>query len=117
MSSTALKLAPAAPAVPTDVQVLSGAQKGFLLLISLDESIATRILGYLSDDELKILRKASEQVREVSAATRLLVFLAGDEVKILRKASEQVREVSAGTLLALHKEFAARANEGAPTTL
>lgn len=72
-----------------DVQQLTGAQKGFLLLISLDESIATRILGYLSDEELKTLRKASEQVREVSA----------------------------GTLLSLHKEFAARASEGAPTTL
>lgn len=72
-----------------DIQQLTGAQKGFLLLISLDEAVATRILGYLSDDELKILRKASEEVREVSA----------------------------GTLLALHKEFAARASEGAPTTL
>jgi flagellar motor switch protein FliG len=72
-----------------DIQQLTGAQKGFLLLISLDEAVATRILGYLSDDELKILRKASEEVREVSA----------------------------GTLLALHKEFAARAGEGAPTTL
>jgi flagellar motor switch protein FliG len=72
-----------------DIQQLTGAQKGFLLLISLDETVATRILGYLSDEELKTLRKASEQVREVSAST----------------------------LVALHKEFAARAGEGAPTTL
>lgn len=75
--------------VTNDVQALTGAQKGFLLLISLDEQIATRILGYLTDEELKTLRKASEQVREVSA----------------------------GTLVALHREFAARASEGAPTTL
>src|ERR1700712_2820694 len=89
MSSTALKLAPATPGTP-EIQTLSGAQKGFLLLISLDEAVATRILGYLSDEELKILRKASEQIREVSAQT----------------------------LLALHKEFASRANEGgAPTAL
>ncbi|HEX5661682.1 MAG TPA: FliG C-terminal domain-containing protein [Polyangiales bacterium] len=72
-----------------DIQQLTGAQKGFLLLISLEEQVATRILGYLSDEELKVLRKASEQVREVSAST----------------------------LVALHKEFASRAGEGAPTTL
>lgn len=90
--STALKLreeAGVAKAVGPELFELSGAQKGFLLLISLDEAVATRILGYLSDEELKVLRKASEQVREVSAPT----------------------------LLALHKEFAARANQGAPTTL
>lgn len=72
-----------------DHGVLSGHQKAFLFLISLDESIATRILSHLSDEELKQLRKASEETREVSA----------------------------GTLLALHKEFAARARGGAPTSL
>ncbi|MET0339905.1 MAG: flagellar motor switch protein FliG [Polyangiales bacterium] len=86
--STALNVRKEGAASP-DVQQLTGAQKSFLLLISLDEAIATRILGYLSDDELKTLRKASEEVREVSATT----------------------------LLALHKEFASRAGEGAPTTL
>ena len=98
MSSTALNVRPggAAPAPvdpkrgpATEIQVLSGPQKGFLLLISLDEAVATRILGYLSDEELKVLRKASEQIREVSSQT----------------------------LLALHREFASRANEGAPTAL
>lgn len=98
MASTSLNVRPetgaAVPADPKrpfgpDISELTGAQKGFLLLISLDETVATRILGYLSDDELKTLRKASEQVREVSAQT----------------------------LLALHKEFASRAREGAPTML
>jgi len=93
MSSTALKLrkdeAAVSKATTAEIEELSGAQKGFLLLISLDETVATRILGYLSDDELKTLRKASEQVREVSAQT----------------------------LLALHQEFASRAHQGAPTTL
>jgi flagellar motor switch protein FliG len=89
MSSNALNVRPNPLAQGPDIEELSGAQKGFLLLISLDETVATRILGYLSDEELKVLRKASEQVREVSAQT----------------------------LLALHKEFASRANEGAPTAL
>jgi flagellar motor switch protein FliG len=95
MTSNALSTKPATAATgiqrsgSPEIQPLTGAQKGFLLLISLDETVATRILGYLSDEELKILRKASEQVREVSA----------------------------GSLLALHREFAARAGEGAPTTL
>ena len=96
MASSQINVRPeTAPAVDgkrgqgPDAQELTGAQKGFLLLISLDESVATRILGYLSDEELKTLRKASEQIREVSAST----------------------------LLALHKEFASRAGEGAPTTL
>jgi flagellar motor switch protein FliG len=94
MSSTALKLRKDEGAVekrpvgPT-LDELSGAQKGFLLLISLDESVATRILGYLSDEELKTLRKASEQIREVSPQT----------------------------VLALHKEFSLRANQGAPAPL
>lgn len=68
---------------------LTGAQKAFLFLVSLDEAIATRIIAYLSDDELKHLRKASEEVREVSTQTLLL----------------------------LHREFADRANQGAPTSL
>ena len=89
MASTSLNVRKDNPTQGAELQRLTGAQKGFLLLISLDESIATRILGYLSDEELKVLRKASEEVREVSAQT----------------------------LLALHKEFASRAGEGAPTTL
>jgi flagellar motor switch protein FliG len=93
MTSTALKVrkddAVDKRATGPDLNELSGAQKGFLLIISLDEAVATRILGYLSDDELKTLRKASEQIREVSPQT----------------------------LLALHKEFALRANQGAPTSL
>ncbi len=93
-SGTSLNVRPKADQVADvkrqpEIQELTGAQKGFLLLISLDEAVATRILGYLSDEELKTLRKASEQVREVSSHT----------------------------LLALHKEFAARAGEGLPTTL
>jgi flagellar motor switch protein FliG len=93
MSSTTAIVRPPETGVATSadnkVQPLTGAQKGFLLIISLDETVAARILGYLSDEELKTLRKASEQVREVSAQT----------------------------LLALHREFAGRAREGAPTTL
>lgn len=88
MSGNAINVRPS-PVQGPDIQDLTGAQKGFLLLISLDEAVATRILGYLSDEELKILRKASEEVREVSSST----------------------------LLALHREFALRANEGAPTAL
>jgi flagellar motor switch protein FliG len=68
---------------------LSGHQKAFLFLISLDESIATRIIGHLTDEELKQLRRASDETREVSSHTLLL----------------------------LHKEFAARARAGGPTSL
>ncbi|MEY4512668.1 MAG: hypothetical protein RLZZ450_4790 [Pseudomonadota bacterium] len=88
MTGNAINVRPI-PVQGPDIQDLTGAQKGFLLLISLDEAVATRILGYLSDEELKILRKASEEIREVSSQT----------------------------LLALHREFALRANDGAPTAL
>ncbi len=72
-----------------DVRLLSGAQKSFLLLISLEESVATRIISYLSDEELRVLRKASEDVKEVAPRT----------------------------IMALHREFAERAALGAPTSL
>jgi flagellar motor switch protein FliG len=68
---------------------LQGSTKAFLFLISLDEEIATRIISHLGDDELKLLRRASEETREVSSQT----------------------------LLALHREFALRARGGAPTSL
>lgn len=72
-----------------EARSLTGAQKSFLLLISLEEAVATRIIGYLSDEELRVLRKASEDVKEVSPRT----------------------------ILALHREFTERAAKGAPTSL
>ena len=43
---------------------LSGAEKALLFLVSLDESIATRILGHLGDDEVKLLRDSSSAMTE-----------------------------------------------------
>ena len=82
-------VSPEQAAADLELSKLSGAQKAFLFLISLDEGIATRILAYLGDDELKMLRKASEDTSEVSARTLLLI----------------------------HREFAARASGGAPASL
>jgi flagellar motor switch protein FliG len=72
-----------------DLDKLEGATKAFLFLISLEEEVATRIISHLDDGELKLIRKASEETREVSSQT----------------------------LLALHREFALRAKSGAPTSL
>jgi len=90
--SNAIERTPANPAdsaASREHALLSGHQKAFLFLISLDETVATRIIGHLSDEELKQLRKASDETREVSAQTLML----------------------------LHKEFATRARGGAPTSL
>jgi flagellar motor switch protein FliG len=43
---------------------MSGAQKALLFLVSLDESVATRVLGHLEDAHVRLLRDSSESMAE-----------------------------------------------------
>lgn len=70
-------------------KTLTGPQKGLLFLVSLDETVATRILAQLTDDEIRTLRRVSGELSEA--------------------APESVAEV--------HREFAARAERGVPQSL
>jgi flagellar motor switch protein FliG len=45
---------------------LTGAQKSLLFILSLDESVATRILANLSEEEVRALRRATGEVKEVT---------------------------------------------------
>lgn len=68
---------------------LSGAEKGLLFLVSLDEAIATRVLSNLTPEEVKKLRGASEGLNEVHPRT----------------------------IAAVHREFAEYVEKGLPTSL
>jgi flagellar motor switch protein FliG len=68
---------------------LGGPEKGLLFLVSLDESIATRILKSLSPDEVKTLRAAADHLREIEPAA----------------------------LASVHVEFAQQMERGVPTSL
>lgn len=68
---------------------LTGAEKGLLFIVSLDESIATRVLSHLSPDEVKQLRAAAEGLSEVHPRT----------------------------IAAVHREFAEYVEAGLPTSL
>ncbi|MGF1465979.1 MAG: flagellar motor switch protein FliG [Sandaracinaceae bacterium] len=47
---------------------LSGAEKALLFLVSLDESVATQVLGHLDDADMRRLRDSSEALTEASPA-------------------------------------------------
>ncbi len=68
---------------------LSGAQKALLFLVSIEESIATRILS----------------------------FLRAPEVAELRAASETLEEVDPEAILGIHREFIEVVQQGVPTSL
>jgi flagellar motor switch protein FliG len=68
---------------------LSGAQKGCLFLVSLEESVATRIMSHLS----------SEDVRK------------------LRKAADDLKELEPGALTSVYQEFSEKLQRGTPTNL
>ncbi len=68
---------------------MSGSQKALLFLVSLDEYVATRILGHLSDDE----------------------------VRLLRGQSQSMQEAAPGAIKAVHHEFLERVREGMPASL
>ena len=68
---------------------LTGPEKGLLFLVSLDESIATRVLSHLS----------------------------ADEVKVLRGAAEGLTEVHPRIIASVHREFAEYVEQGLPTSL
>lgn len=68
---------------------LDGPAKALLFLVSLDESIATAVMGNLSPDE----------------------------VGMIRKASETLEEVDVDVLLAIHREFISTIRDGVPTSL
>ncbi len=68
---------------------LDGSAKALLFLVSLDESIATAVMGSLSPEE----------------------------VGQIRKASETLEEVDVDVLLAIHREFISAIRDGVPTSL
>lgn len=68
---------------------LSGPHKAMLLLVSLDEDVATRVIANLQENE----------------------------VAELRRATESLREVPHDTLLAVHRDFIQRVRGGLPQSL
>lgn len=68
---------------------MRGAQKALLFLVSLDEYVATRILGHLDDSE----------------------------VRLLRSCSAEMEEAAPGAIKAVHHEFLERVREGMPASL
>lgn len=67
----------------------TGAEKGLLFIVSIDEPIATRVLAQLTPGELKELRKATETLTEVDPAA----------------------------IARIHREFAERVRQGVPASL
>ena len=71
------------------IKDLTGAQKGLLFILSLDEAVASRVLSNLSEEEVRLLRRATDEIREVSPLV----------------------------VQAVHREFTARAQQGPSPTL
>lgn len=78
-----------AAAGEADLSSMGGAHRAFLFLVSIDESIATKIIGNLQQDELDQLRGASENMEEVAPTT----------------------------LVAVYKDFISEVRDGVPTSL
>ncbi len=72
-----------------DIEHLGGAERAFLFLVSIDESIATRIISNLQQPELDRLRSVSEGLSEVAPST----------------------------LVGVYREFIKEVREGVPTSL
>ena len=66
--SEALAKAPTAVPVPARATVenvdLRGAEKGLILLVSLEEAVATKVLSHLTQVEVKALRSAAETLKD-----------------------------------------------------
>lgn len=75
--------------VPESVHELSGAQKGLLFLVSLEEAVATRVLSNLSPQE----------------------------VQSLRSASEGLAEIHPNVIAGVHREFVSLIDDGVPTSM
>lgn len=70
----------------TGTRRITGAQKALLFLLSIEEGVASQILSFLNDEEMRKIRRASEELAEV--------------------------EVEA--IAAIHREFAERVQKGVP---
>lgn len=68
---------------------LTGAQKALLFIVSIDERIATRILGHMNERELRDMRRASVGTEEIDAAA----------------------------IIDVHREFVREIRDGVPTSL
>lgn len=68
---------------------LSGAQKGLLFLVSLDEPTALKILKLMTPEEVRNLRSASDSLKDIEGSA----------------------------LTAVHAEFASRVGQGLPTSV
>jgi flagellar motor switch protein FliG len=68
---------------------LSGAQKGCLFIVSLEESVATRIMSHLSSDD----------------------------VRKLCQAANDLKELEPGALTSVYQEFSEKLQKGVPTNL
>jgi len=66
-------ITPALPASTSPSDGLTGPQKAMLLLVSLDEDVATRVIAHLEPGELTRLRAATESTRQVAPASIALV--------------------------------------------
>ena len=77
MSELARPKGPKAPALKptTNGRALTGAEKGLLFLVSLEERVATVVMGNLVEEELARLRKASDALTEVDARAITAVHL------------------------------------------
>ncbi len=71
------------------IEPVEGAEKALLLLVSIDESVATRVLSHLGSEEVLALRHASERLTEIDPRV----------------------------LLRVHKEFVSRMRQGMPASL
>ena len=63
------------PSPSSNGRKLTGAEKGLLFLVSLEERVATAVMGNLVEEELAALRKASEKLTEVDARAITAVHL------------------------------------------
>jgi flagellar motor switch protein FliG len=68
---------------------LTGPQKALVLLLSLEEPLAAKIMAHMREEELRTLRRSTDGLREVDAAT----------------------------IVAVHREFAEMLRAGAPASL
>ncbi len=78
-----------APAAITTFGEMTGAQKALAFVLSVDEPVATRILSFLHEDQVELLRRTSEVTHEVEPRV----------------------------VASVHREFLTRVKQGVPTSL
>jgi flagellar motor switch protein FliG len=57
-----------------NLEKYSGADRAFLFLVSIDESVATKIIGHLRNEDVELLRSASTTLDEVAPSTLIGVY-------------------------------------------